>query len=431
MIIAKGTGINVHNVIQTQMNASFSLDGDSPSVFAYSWDIRCYTGGGDGPFGCYNASVYNAQSLTYGAHILNITMLSYIGPGNTLDGTYSDFIFDYAVISSPSANPSSTGNTGSSNQRSQYVLLTRCSSKSLTSYSPQVAAAIGGAVGGGILITILTVLYYCKRRYQRQRRLAEVDPEPTESSFQPTTFVTNPPLNRDALHDWSPTNLLPEDTDLQNSHISPPRVLPKSDILSATAKVPASSVATAGTSQYALLNKPQSAHEIISSSSVVPTGVSPLTGTHFTEEQSELVRDAPISLLSGDVNSHPNDISPPPNSPKYSISSATAHAPASSSQYSSSSQPSQPSEAEAVVHAFSAMSRTGTSYLMGSRLTDEQSELVQGLLRHNVPLPAVVVAIEGMLRRDGSLGGGEGSGSQNTQRDGDQEGDNPPGYDFV
>ena len=78
MIIAKGTGINVRNVIQVQMNASFTLDGYTPSVFAY--DTRC----SDLPLtGCYNVSVYNAQSLTYGAHILNITMLDYLGPGNT------------------------------------------------------------------------------------------------------------------------------------------------------------------------------------------------------------------------------------------------------------------------------------------------------------------------------------------------------------
>ena len=326
-----------------------------------------------GPIACYNISVYNAQSLTYGAHILNIAMVSYLGPGNIWDGyRYSDFWFDYAVISTPtspsaipspaipspaipsSPKPSSTGNTGSSNQRSQYVLLTPCSSKSLTSYSPHIAAAIGGAVGGGILIAILAVLYYCKRRYQRQRPHAEVDPEPVESSFQPTALVVNPPPNRDTLRDWSPTSLLPEDTDLQNSRISPPPVPPKSHL---TAKVPASSVATAGTSQYALLNKPQSAHEIISSSSAMPTRVSPLTSTRFTE----LVQDAQTSLLSGDVNSHPKDISPPPNLPNSSTSSATAHAPASlvtPSRYSSSSQPSQPSEAEAVAHAFSAMSRT-------------------------------------------------------------------------
>ena len=125
MIIAKGTGINVRNVIVFQMNASFTLDGGPPSVFAYSWDTRCYDGA---LTDCYNVSVYNAQSLTYGAHILNITMLTYYqDPGNTSYGEYySDFAFDYAVISTTtstvipsSANTSSTGNTGSSNQRSQ------------------------------------------------------------------------------------------------------------------------------------------------------------------------------------------------------------------------------------------------------------------------------------------------------------------------
>ena len=125
MIIAKGTGINVRNVLRLQMNVSFTLDGDPPSAFTYAWDTQCYTGA---PTGCYNISVYNAQSLTYSAHILNITMLSAIGTNLT----YSDIWFDYVVVSTPtsssaipssaissSANPSSTGNTGSSNQRSQ------------------------------------------------------------------------------------------------------------------------------------------------------------------------------------------------------------------------------------------------------------------------------------------------------------------------
>ena len=167
MIIAKGTGINVRNVIQIQMNASFTLDGGPPWVFVYSWDTWCYDGGFTG---CYNVPVYNAQSLTYSAHILNITMVSNLDLGTAFAAdNFSNFVFDYAVISTPistvissSANPSSTGDTGSSNQWSQYVLLTPCSNKSLTSCSPQVAAAIGRAVGGGILIAGLAVPYYCK-----------------------------------------------------------------------------------------------------------------------------------------------------------------------------------------------------------------------------------------------------------------------------
>jgi hypothetical protein len=132
IIATKGTGIDIYNMIRTQMNASFTLDGGSSSIFAYSWDSRCW---GDTSSGCYNMSVYNAQSLTFGAHYLNITMLSYGGPGagrHTDAG--SDFMFDYAVISTPtsasaiplststssSTIPSSTGYFMPSGQRSQY-----------------------------------------------------------------------------------------------------------------------------------------------------------------------------------------------------------------------------------------------------------------------------------------------------------------------
>ena len=69
--------------------------------------------------------------------------------------------------------------------------------------------------------------------------------------------------------------------------------------------------------------------------------------------------------------------------------------------------------------------------MRGPRLTEEESELVQGLLRHNVSLPAVVVAIEDMLRRDGLSGGGEGSGSRVPQSDRHLVGGNPPDYDSI
>jgi hypothetical protein len=42
-----------------------------------------------------------------------------------------------------------------------------------------------------------------------------------------------------------------------------------------------------------------------------------------------------------------------------------------------------------------------------ARLTKEQSELVQGLMGHNVPLPAVVGAMEGLLvSQEGRSGSG-------------------------
>jgi hypothetical protein len=277
------------------------------------------------------------------------------------------------------------------------VSLLPCGGGLLTFPSNQLVAAIGGAVGGvaAVIAIVLGAVYYRKIGYQSQRHPTNVDPKPIEPLFQPntfSTFSTNPPLHRDTLRDWSPMGLLPEDTNVQTSEILPPTVPVKPDSQTATAQLPASSMA-AGTS---LLNTlPRSAeavaaHTAITSSPGMYTRASDPTAT-------------PTRPLSGDVDSRPNDQAPPSS--------------VSPGQYSSSRQPPQPSEAEpeTVAQAFS------TTNPMGSHLTDEQSELVQGLLRHNVPLPAVVVAIEGMLR-DGRSGSGEGSGSQNN---------NPPGYDFI
>ena len=73
---------------------------------------------------------------------------------------------------------------------------------------------------------------------------------------------------------------------------------------------------------------------------------------------------------------------------------------------------------------------------MISHLTEELSEMVWGLLRHNVSLAIIVVDIEGMLRRDGPSGGSEGSHSQVSQSDRGLEVDsleveNPPDHNFT
>jgi hypothetical protein len=134
MIIEKGSGIDIYNVIREQLNMSFTIDGGSSSIFTYSTDNGCYLGvPGDG---CFNKSVYNAQSLTYGTHVLNITMLTYSQGPAAPPQFKNDFFFDYAVINtsssaipsstSSSAVPSSTGNLTPSSQRSSYVSLPPC-----------------------------------------------------------------------------------------------------------------------------------------------------------------------------------------------------------------------------------------------------------------------------------------------------------------
>ena len=44
MIVVKGTGINVYNMVRTQINSSFTLDRGPPSPFVYSWDTLCFGG---------------------------------------------------------------------------------------------------------------------------------------------------------------------------------------------------------------------------------------------------------------------------------------------------------------------------------------------------------------------------------------------------
>jgi hypothetical protein len=123
MIIEKGSGIATYSVIRLQLNLSFTIDGGSSSISTYSADNGCWL---NSPLdGCFNISVHNAQSLTYGTHVLNITMLTY-SQDSRVDSP-SDFYFDYAVINtSSSAIPSSTGNLTPSSQWSSYVSLPPC-----------------------------------------------------------------------------------------------------------------------------------------------------------------------------------------------------------------------------------------------------------------------------------------------------------------
>jgi hypothetical protein len=110
-----------------------------------------------------------------------------------------------------------------------------------------VPVAVGATVTG-VTIVALAVLY-C-RNHRRQLPYTEADPEPVESSIQPrisSTFSTCPPLHPDASHDRPPFSLLPEDTNLRTSDISPDPTSPISTISFAT-HVPTSSIAATGTS---------------------------------------------------------------------------------------------------------------------------------------------------------------------------------------
>ena len=352
MIIAKGTGISVYNVIREQLNLSFTLDGGPSTAYVYSWDTRCYSASPGSPSGCYNTSVYNAQSLSYGPHTLNITMFTYLPTQS-----YSDFFLDYAAISS------STGSFGPSNQQPQSVS---------PPHSKQLAAPIGGAVGGGIVVMVLAVLYY---RYRSRGK-----PEHIDSAFLPTTFVTNPPHQVDTLHDWSPSSLLP---DPGVNGISPFPMPPKAILPSVAAHVPTSSTATEPTSGLPTSRLPR---DVILAPPLVPSkpGISSATG------------EVPTSSVAAADHSS--------SSPPHPDAVALAHTPPSTVTSTATGSP-------------------GSPHLVG-----EQYEIVQSLIRHNIPLPAVVGVMQGFLGREEPVGGGDGSGIGVTQS---EELENPPDYDFI
>jgi hypothetical protein len=89
------------------------------------------------------------------------------------------------------------------------------------------------------------------------------------------------------------------------------------------------------------------------------------------------------------------------------------------------------SVARAGANSVAGISTSTGSTDTGVRLTEEQSELVQGLIKHKVPLPTVVGAIEGILRGDGYSGGGGSSSSRLIQSNVLVEADNPPVYRSV
>jgi hypothetical protein len=126
-----------------------------------------------------------------------------------------------------------------------------------------------------------------------------------------------------------------------------------------------------------------------------------------------------------------NDISDSPmllTSPMASDAPVTAQTPTTPSTF---RPPAEVEAARASANLVGVIPTSTDDTELTARLTQEQSELVQGLIKYNVPLPAVVGALEGILRGDRNSGGGEGSGSQLTQSDLRVEAEKPPVYDFT
>jgi hypothetical protein len=78
-----------------------SLDGAVPTFFTFHDDLQCYNFP-LGLQGCFNYTTYNAQSLSYGSHVLDITLFT---PSNATLFPYSDYFLDYVAINDTNPNP--------------------------------------------------------------------------------------------------------------------------------------------------------------------------------------------------------------------------------------------------------------------------------------------------------------------------------------
>lgn len=149
-------------------------------------------------------------------------------------------------------------------------------------------------------------------------------------------------------------------------------------------------------------------------------------------QPDSLYNRLPTTLQPEGGSTHPQTdstwLSPMPLSPtRPSKVTTTANIPTSSmlatlqSHNFSSSQSHQP-EAEAIARAFVTSAHVPHPTEIPAYFTEQQTELVQSMIRNNVSISAVAGVIEGMLRRE------EPSGSGN-RRD-HVEAENPPGYHF-
>jgi hypothetical protein len=178
-----------------------------------------------------------------------------------------------------------------------------------------------------------------------------------------------------------------------------------------------------------------------------PEPVDPPTAlvTYQKFEPDPLYGWPPTTLqLGGGTGAHPQTDStwlssmPPSRTARPSKLTPAANIPTSStsatlkSQNFSSSQSHQPAEAEAIARAFVTSTHAPTVTHptgMPASFSEQQTELVQSMIRNKVSISAVASVIEEMSRKEGSSGGGEGSSNRITQRDGHAEVENPPGYD--
>jgi hypothetical protein len=89
-------------VLIKAINFQVSIDGGAETQFQFDGSGTCQELGGLDCPTKYNFTVYN-ESLPFGSHILDLTLLN--ATGSYSDGNYTSFQFDYAVVNETDAFP--------------------------------------------------------------------------------------------------------------------------------------------------------------------------------------------------------------------------------------------------------------------------------------------------------------------------------------
>jgi len=182
-----GSGITIY-VLQSYypLNTTVTLDGTTSTIAS----IANLPGPTDI---VYNVSLYDAQFLPTGYHIVDVALGDYTLSNGTTMGSL--IRFDAAAVNetAPSAVSPSYSGAGTTMPTGIFSTPTTVSS-SVPSQSRRAVLGfyIGGAFGGTALIAaIVLALLFCRRR-KTPKVVAEVSPEPTPMSSQATFLPFDP-----------------------------------------------------------------------------------------------------------------------------------------------------------------------------------------------------------------------------------------------
>lgn len=164
-----GSGITLY-ILQPPfdpVNASIILDGDASSITTTTLFSDAEMS--------VNVSLYNVQSLPYGTHAANVSLLDYNRPGAD---KRSCLYFDFAAVNDTSLPTSTT--SPSSLASNTPVSSSTTTAQVVRPVNKQVGAIIGGVVGGATAIVVVFLIIWARIKIRGRRKHANpyVGPKP-------------------------------------------------------------------------------------------------------------------------------------------------------------------------------------------------------------------------------------------------------------